>query len=668
MQIETVSLLEVIAAARARHASLVPESSGYVMLALGRAMAGVPIRLDLERLLLTTEGAVSVAGPKEAISSAAALSSLGKLMVELLELSNGSLPALRTIAERTTGETSIDAFFEAIARALIPINHTAAKRTLARLARETLKAHQEGNLARPSLVLDGGRISATSRTSAPEKVRKTDQKSKSARSRSSSPPSDDSSPSPGRSSASLTPTFLDTDVGNKHEQMSFREEVMRAVVGYVAKDRSSMGAVPPPKKATPEAAAHPGNESNDKRQSARDTAAAAAKPVPAAAKDAATCSALELLDKVEAAAVQKLDSDRPVKGRGPGRSKRPSLRPFKRVLSQEDVSEPLIASTVESLLAGFELASDGIVSLEHAAESLGALGRTQMTPSPGPLVSDEAVLAADSASSQPGDRTAVNFATPLPTPSSSVEVELSPVPDVSRASATPAGHSLDSEHSSSPPPFRDRVARSRRPGRLALGAVAILGASLAAVAIVRPEFFGRLRYTAAQVAVCQAELTLKNLPETHEVLLRIGIAPVTTHALPRGVRLELVATAPDHEARRFILEADTDWRVATGGLTLDAKLEAGGLRTWPVAPAGAVGGFGPPGQLNLTSSPSGAELWLVLTAGAGERAKVALPCQERAHLLVVDPADAVHARRLDLEPELLKAAAQNGDGEVLVQP
>ena len=638
MQIESVSLLEVIAAARARLASLAPESSGHVILGLGRAMAGVPIRLDLEGILLTTEGAVSIGGPKEAVSNAQAVAALRKLMVELLDLSNGSSPALRSIAERAQAETSIDAFFGAIANALIPLNRAAAKRALGRLARETLKAYQTGTLERPSLVLDASRGSAISRSSVPSKVRKASRASTPARARLSESPT----PIPGSHSMSLTPTFIDTDVSEQHGKMSFREEVMRAVIGYVGKEArpSDVGALP---SVTP------------------------AEPV-VVEKAPPACTALDLLAKPrEATELSHAEAAAPV-GRASYAGKRLSRRPEKILGRLDDLAVPYVPATVESLLDGFDTGADSCASLKLAEQSLGELGQMHMSPAPAPVsCSDFAATSAGDESDLSG-RVALAIGTPAPTPSVLIDVELSPAPELSRASATPAGQALDRGVSSMPPLFLDRMPQKPRRMVLAAGVVTLLGASLAAVAVLRPELIGRAPRAAAHVAVCSAELTLKNLPETHEVLLRLGTAPFTTSVLPRGVRLEVVATAPDHEPRRLVIEPDADWQGDGAGLRLHTELTSGGLRTWPAAPPGEVGGVGPAGQLNVTSSPAGAELWLVLAAGEGRRARVALPCQSTAHLLVVDPAAAAHAKRVDLEPELLKAAAESGDGEVLVQP
>src|SRR6185436_18433467 len=95
------------------HASLVPESAGYVLLGVGRAMAGVPIRLRAQRVLITSEGGVALHGPKEASKSDRAADKLRRLMSELLDLAHGSAPALRQVADGTRGGEGVDGSFTA---------------------------------------------------------------------------------------------------------------------------------------------------------------------------------------------------------------------------------------------------------------------------------------------------------------------------------------------------------------------------------------------------------------------------------------------------------------------------------------------------------------------------------------------------------------------------
>lgn len=638
MQIETVSLLEVIAAARARQASLVPETGGYVMLSLGRAMAGVPVSLDLERILLSTEGQVSLDGPKRAVRGRVACAALQRLLTELLDLSKGHAPALRAAATRPATDEGVEAFFAEIAKALIPINRSAAKRALSRLARETAKAARTGELVRPSIALedvDRGSEPAV----APPRPR-TDERVRTERPGSAAP-SEHTTPSPGEHSATLTPTFLDTDVQASHEgaeQASFRELVMRDVVGYLAADA---------RKTSPGA----GDErTHGFAQELGD----------------GTSRALDLLARGNDGARTAQASDDDLSERRSRVPKRFVPRREKVVARLDELAPPYAAASVETLLDRFSGMSEEAATLKQVEASLGALGSLHMTPLSQVSAPVEEASPSDDVES---DRHAVETTIDPSSPTPSVEIDvLDPgaSSNPSRASETPSGQTFEHGTSSVPPLFLERM--PRRTGRAVLGVVGILACAAAAVgglALVRPDLLRR-GAAAAPAPVCSADVTLKNLPQNHEVLWRLGVSPTTTRPLPRGVRLELVATAPEHAPQRLVIERDADWPV--GVLSLGATLEGSSVASWPAAAAGEVGGTGPAGRVSFTATPASTELWLVVAAGASARELVSLPCDETAHLLVVDPEAPAAPKRLDLEPELLRAAARTGDAEVAVEP
>src|SRR5262245_23947323 len=58
----SVTLQEILAAASARHASLVPETSGYLALTACDAVARVPLELREDAITLTVDGALSIGG------------------------------------------------------------------------------------------------------------------------------------------------------------------------------------------------------------------------------------------------------------------------------------------------------------------------------------------------------------------------------------------------------------------------------------------------------------------------------------------------------------------------------------------------------------------------------------------------------------------------------
>ncbi|WP_437851201.1 hypothetical protein [Sorangium sp. So ce363] len=145
-----VTLEEVVAAAHARSASLVPETSGYLALAVSDATSRLPLRLDDRAVLLTTEGTVTVRTRGDAVAPAEAARLLRDLLARLLAVSAGSMPNLTATARpRPAHEQDPEAVARELEAALIPVNRNAARRALARLARETLRAKEAGRLRRP---------------------------------------------------------------------------------------------------------------------------------------------------------------------------------------------------------------------------------------------------------------------------------------------------------------------------------------------------------------------------------------------------------------------------------------------------------------------------------------------------------------------------------------
>lgn len=147
MNATTVTLEEVIAAADARAASLVPETSGYLALAIGDATARLPLRLDPKHITVSGEGTVTVARSKDVVAPVDAASTLRAMLAALLARSVGTMPGLRTAARaRAESERGVESVVEEIEAALIPVNRAAARRALARLARETARARDGGGL------------------------------------------------------------------------------------------------------------------------------------------------------------------------------------------------------------------------------------------------------------------------------------------------------------------------------------------------------------------------------------------------------------------------------------------------------------------------------------------------------------------------------------------
>jgi hypothetical protein len=133
-----ISIDLVVEAARRRLAALTPEVVGYVVLLAAQRLAPRPSRVSPVSVFLTESGDVHVR-PEPTASELEVEAALRGLLAILLELSPSPAPAITAVAEaRPNG--SLQAFTAELSAALIPINHAAAHRALARLYRETVRA------------------------------------------------------------------------------------------------------------------------------------------------------------------------------------------------------------------------------------------------------------------------------------------------------------------------------------------------------------------------------------------------------------------------------------------------------------------------------------------------------------------------------------------------
>lgn len=146
----TVTFDEVLAAARLGRARVAPEMAGYLALGVADALVGHPFLVEPRNFALNDEGAIFIGAPAltKAASPAELEEAVRKLLGSLLEVSRGGgggLGTLLTVAGRPS-EAHVGALVTEIEAALIPVNRAAARRALARLARETAKARDEGQL------------------------------------------------------------------------------------------------------------------------------------------------------------------------------------------------------------------------------------------------------------------------------------------------------------------------------------------------------------------------------------------------------------------------------------------------------------------------------------------------------------------------------------------
>jgi len=133
-----ITLSRVIDAARQRRAAVTAEAAGYVVLLLVQQVAGCPCPVTADLVLLTAAGEVRVE-PGPAAAAREVEVELRRLLAALLALSQSAPPALHAAGERgAVGDLA--ALQSELLAALIPLNHAAAGRALARLYRETLRA------------------------------------------------------------------------------------------------------------------------------------------------------------------------------------------------------------------------------------------------------------------------------------------------------------------------------------------------------------------------------------------------------------------------------------------------------------------------------------------------------------------------------------------------
>ncbi len=142
----TVSLVEILAAARAYVAPLAAESAGYLMLAVADHVVSAPRIVDPSDVELGGDGVVRLRARRGAAeSTGGAEQNVRRLLARALEVSSSVGPGLRRAADRRE-DTGLPALVRELEVALIPVNRSAAKRALSRLHRETERARDAGKL------------------------------------------------------------------------------------------------------------------------------------------------------------------------------------------------------------------------------------------------------------------------------------------------------------------------------------------------------------------------------------------------------------------------------------------------------------------------------------------------------------------------------------------
>jgi hypothetical protein len=140
----SLSLLQAVAAVRARRASLSAETVGYLLLGVADQVIGVPREIGAADVALGEEGAVKV-GVGMLADPERTERALRELLDALLSVASTATPALLRIGRRPAS-AGVEALVRELEAALIPVNRSAARRALTRLYRDTQRAVQAGPL------------------------------------------------------------------------------------------------------------------------------------------------------------------------------------------------------------------------------------------------------------------------------------------------------------------------------------------------------------------------------------------------------------------------------------------------------------------------------------------------------------------------------------------
>lgn len=136
----TTTLRDVVLAMRTGHAALVGENAGYLVLLAADAALVAPAVATREAVHLDEDGTVRLVGTTA--SALVSEMSLRRLLGDLLAELRSPAPNLERVAQRSDSR-GLDTLVLELEAALVPVNRRAAKRSLARLFRETDRARKK---------------------------------------------------------------------------------------------------------------------------------------------------------------------------------------------------------------------------------------------------------------------------------------------------------------------------------------------------------------------------------------------------------------------------------------------------------------------------------------------------------------------------------------------
>ncbi|HEY4012669.1 MAG TPA: hypothetical protein VGM06_04995 [Polyangiaceae bacterium] len=131
----SVTLEEVLAAVSGKRVPLAPELAGYLVLELSEHADPAGGDVDPKSVFVSDEGTVALVRSRRDRVIGDAEASIRATLGRLLDASGSQTPALSAAVKRRSG-AGLDALSAELEAALIPVNRAAARRALARLARE----------------------------------------------------------------------------------------------------------------------------------------------------------------------------------------------------------------------------------------------------------------------------------------------------------------------------------------------------------------------------------------------------------------------------------------------------------------------------------------------------------------------------------------------------
>lgn len=131
----SVTVEEILGVVAARRVPLAPELAGYLVLEVAENVDDAVGEIDPSRIHVGEEGAVAIVKPRG--GGGDTQGHLRKLLHRLLEASGTQTAALVAVSKKASPGTTVEALVEELEAALIPVNRSAGRRALARLARET---------------------------------------------------------------------------------------------------------------------------------------------------------------------------------------------------------------------------------------------------------------------------------------------------------------------------------------------------------------------------------------------------------------------------------------------------------------------------------------------------------------------------------------------------